>query len=190
MIAISNILLDRLPQDYQGYLIRTDFGIGIQLTLCASDTEILEYEKAAVMLNLLYGRGMPDFETAMAGLNWFMSCGKEQKADEADTQPAMSFEYDDARVYSAFRKVFGIDLTKERLHWFQFVAMLQDIDGTALSDIISYRSTDLSSMKGEQRAAYAKMKRRFALPNTYTEEEQGAISEFLAQLNQEENTEL
>lgn len=184
VITIPNILLDKLPQDYDGYLIRTDFGIGVQITLCASDTELLEYEKAAIMLNLLFGRGMPDYETAMKGLHWFMSCGREpdERGDEGK-DPVMSFDFDDIRIYSAFRKVFGIDLTKERLHWFQFISMLQDIEGSALSDIMGYRAADLSKMQGEQRAAYAKMKRRFALPNAFTEEEQGAINEFLAQLN-------
>lgn len=187
MIRISNILLDKLPQDYKGYLIRTDFGIGIQITLCAADVEISECEKTAIILNLLYGRGLPDMETAMAGLDWFMSCGKEPEKEQVSNEAVLSFDIDDGRVYSAFRKIFGIDLTKERLHWFQFISMLQDLEGSALSDIIGYRTADLSKMQGEQRAAYAKMKRRFALQNSFTEEEQGAINDFIAKLNHSNN---
>ena len=185
VISISNILLDKLPQDYDGYLIRTDFGIGIQITLCATDSSLSEYERAAIMINLLYGRGMPDLETSMKGLHWFMSCGKEQTEEGSDNSPAaMSFDFDDARIYSAFKRIFSVDLSKDRLHWFQFISMLQDIEGSALSEIIGYRTADLSKMKGEERAAYAKMQRRFALPDTYTEEEQTVINDFLAQLNQ------
>lgn len=190
VVTIPNILLDKLPQDYEGYLIRTDFGIGIQITLCACDTELSEYEKTATMLHLLFGRGMPDFETAMKGLHWFMSCGKEPVGSEGERRdPVMSFDFDDTHIYSAFHRVFGIDLTRERLHWFQFISMLQDIEGSALSDIIGYRSADLSKMQGEQRAAYAKMKRRFALPSAYTEEEQSAINEFLNQMEATEENE-
>lgn len=188
-IKITNILLDKLPQDYEGYLIRTDFGIGIQMTLCASDPDIPEHEKVAIILNLLFGRGVPDFEMAMRGARWFMSCGKagqeESAADDVAEPPALSFEVDDARIYSAFKRVFGIDLNKDRLHWFSFISMLQDIEGSALADVIGYRRADLSKMKGEQRAAYAEMKRKFALPSTYSEEEREAIKKFSAALGDE-----
>ena len=35
-----NILLDRLPDSYQGWLIRTDYRIGIQIALCLQDEEL------------------------------------------------------------------------------------------------------------------------------------------------------
>ena len=66
-----NAMLDRLPEDYNGWLIRTDYRIGVQIQLCISDPELSDNEKTAIALNLLYGRGMPDLQTAIDGLSWF-----------------------------------------------------------------------------------------------------------------------
>lgn len=182
---MENILLDPLPQEYEGYLIRTDFRIGIQLSLCGSDPELDDWEKVATMVDLLFGRGMPDFETAMNGVRWFLSCGKEKDTDEGGSdEPFFSFDYDDVYLYSAFRKVYGLDLTTEKIHWFKFIPMMQDIEGTALSNIIGYRTTDTSKMKGEERAAYQKIKKKFQLPVIHTAEEEQKASKFFAQLNQ------
>ena len=34
---MHNAILDRLPEDYNGWLIRTDYRIGVQIQLCISD---------------------------------------------------------------------------------------------------------------------------------------------------------
>ena len=57
-----NPLLDRLPEDYNGWLIRTDFRIGVQIQLCIADPELDDCDKTAVALGLLYGNGVPDFQ--------------------------------------------------------------------------------------------------------------------------------
>lgn len=177
-------LLDPLPETYEGYLIRTDYRIGIQMALCAADDELTEYEKAAVMMDLLFGAGMPDIRTAMKGVNWFMSCGHPpEEAQNDDSPPVFSFEHDAGRIFSAFRKLYGIDISREHMHWFQFCALLGDTSGTAFTDVVDVRQADLSGMDPKTRAAYAKAKRRFALPDTYTEEEQTLIDEFLAKIN-------
>lgn len=180
-----NLLLDPLPDEYEGYLIRTDYRIGIQIALCAADTELSDHEKAAVMVNLLFGAGAPPLSTALQGVNWFMSCGNapEEKDEGLDT-PVFSFDYDAGRIYSAFRKLYGIDISREHMHWFQFCALLGDTSGTAFTDVVDVRQADLSGMDPKTRAAYSRLKRKFALPDAFTEEEQGLIDEFLARINQ------
>lgn len=179
-----NLLLDGLPEKYDGWPIRTDFRIGIQISLCASDDDFTENEKAAIMLNLLYKEAPPDFETAMRGVVWFMACGNPQEApnsekDGEDSTPAFSFDYDAGWIFSAFYRIYGIDLARQDLHWFQFLQLLRDINGSALTDIMEYRTADLSKMQGAQRATYEKMKKKFALPKDYAPEEQKAIDEFM-----------
>ncbi len=185
-----NILLDKLPQDYKGYLIRTDFRIGIQIDLCIKDDEIDEYDKIGICLNLLYGYGVPkDIELAIEGLAWFMRCGEkiEDKESEECNEVVFDFNYDNSRLFSAFKKVYGIDLARSNLHWFEFVYMLGDLGECAFTQVIEYRKADISSMKGKQREAYAKMKRKFALPQRYTAEEKEKIDKFLEQLGEGEN---
>lgn len=183
--SIFNQLLDPLPQEYEGYLIRTDYRIGIQIALCAADAELSEYEKAAVMIHLLFGAGTPELNTAMRGVNWFMACGNPpEAAEEGGEQPVFSFDYDAGRIYSAFRKLYGIDISRERMHWFQFCALLGDTSGTAFTDVVEVRQADLAGMDPKTRAAYNKMKRKFRLPNALSEEEQGFIDDYLAKANQ------
>lgn len=174
-----NALLDRLPEDYNGWLIRTDYRIGVQIQLCIADPELSGNDKTAIALNLLYGRGMPDFQTAIEGLSWFLSCGDPIKDDGHDEPPVYSFEHDAARIVSAFKKVFGRDISREKLHWFEFVPMLGDLAGTAFTSVIDIRTTDASEISEKKRSEFIRMKKRFELSSTYTEEEQRQINAIL-----------
>ena len=181
-----NPMLDRLPEDYLGWLIRTDFRIGVQIQLCISDPELPDSEKTGVALGLLYGNGMPDLQTAIEGLGWFMSCGEPQQEAQEDGPAVFSFEQDAGRIVSAFRKVFQIDLSRERLHWFQFVPMLADLNGTAFTGVIDIRTTNPSEVDKKKRAEFVRMKKRFSPPGQYTREEAEAIDGFLGRLRQGE----
>ena len=176
-----NALLDRLPEDYQGWLIRTDFRIGVQIQLCISDPEMSDGEKTGVALSLLYGNGVPpDLETAMEGLRWFLSCGApaQEEAEDGGAE-VYSFEYDAGRIVSAFRKVFGMDLSRERMHWFEFLPMLGDLRDTAFSSVMEIRETAVSEVDAKRRAEFARMKKRFALPSQYSAEDEEAVNSFL-----------
>lgn len=179
-----NAMLDRLPEDYNGWLIRTDYRIGVQIQLCISDPELTDSEKTWTALQLLYGRGIPDMETALAGLSWFLSCGNPPDAqiDDVNEAPLYSFDADAGRIVSGFRKVFGVDISREKLHWFEFVSMLGDLRDTAFTSVIDIRSTDASDVDKKRRAEFIRMKKRFALSSQYTEEEQAEINEFMERL--------
>lgn len=176
-----NALLDRLPEDYKGWLIRTDYRIGVQIQLCLSDPELSEYDKTVTALSLLYGKGVPDdLKTAIEGLTWFMSCGNPQEDQKGGNEAEIySFEYDAARIASGFLKVFRMDITREKLHWFQFVPMLGELSETAFSNVIDIRQTPVSDIEQKKRAEFLRMKKRFSLPNQYTEEEEATIANVL-----------
>lgn len=57
-----NMLLDRLPSSYKGYLIRTDYRIGIQISLALDDPNLSDNDRVWVALSLLYGAGMPPID--------------------------------------------------------------------------------------------------------------------------------
>ena len=178
-----NAMLDRLPEDYRGWLIRTDYRIGVQIQLCISDPELSDSEKTGTALYLLYGNGVPDLQTALDGLNWFMSCGNPDPDGGGDNEPPVySFEQDSGRIVSAFRKVFGMDISRERLHWFEFVNMLGDLKDTAFTSVIDIRTTDVSEVDKKRRAEFMRMKKRFALSAQYTPDEQAEIDEFMSRL--------
>ena len=92
-----NMLLDPLPIEYKGYLIKWQFYSGILISNCLSDTENFdstEYgvlEKIYTAFELLYGKGIPPFDTAMSGLKWFLSCGQINTSNSKENQKQYFF---------------------------------------------------------------------------------------------------
>ena len=179
-----NVILDGFPEEYEGYLIRTDFRIGIQISEALNDVDLAEPEKMITAFRLLFGNGIPsDSSVAENGLRWFMAGGNVDEEHIPDGKPpTFDFEQDNRLLYSAFKARYGIDLTRERLHWFAFLAMLGDIGGCSLSDIIGIRGTDLSKLSGEQRKQYAQMQERYRIKEKVSEADLARIAEFEEQL--------
>lgn len=179
-----NIILDGFPEEYEGYLIRTDFRIGIQISEALGDVDLADPEKMITALQLLYGAGVPtDFKLAEEGLMWFMRGGEQDDDSSPDGRPpTFDFEQDNRFLYSAFRARYGIDLTRERLHWFAFLAMFNDLGGCSLSEIIGIRGMDLSKLSNEQRRQYAELQRKFRIKPKLSDAELAMIAEFEEQL--------
>lgn len=178
-----NILLDPLPDSFRGWLIRTDYRIGIQISLCLQDEDLTESERITEAVSLLYGLGVPPLETALAGLRWFMRCGQPKREDVPENgKQRMWFDFDHARIAASFRKTYGIELHRVRLHWFEFMAMLDCLDeDSSLSNAIQMRGTDTSGMKVRQKHEMERAKKLLTPPVRYTQEEQDMIDAFFAQ---------
>lgn len=191
-----NAMLDGYPSDFEGYLIRTDFRIGIQISQCLRDDEYEEHERVAIALKLLYGCGIPDdIEQAMRGLGWFLAAGdpkepdlkmkpiEEADSDDEEDDAIFDFDVDSGRIISAFRRFYNIDLTHAKMHWFEFLGLMGDLGECAFSKIVGYRNMNLSDIPQTQRQTYAELKKKYSLrKQEYTEEEQERINAFLAEL--------
>lgn len=179
---MTNIILDRLPTEYKGYLIRTSFRIGIQISLCLQDEDYSEEERVLIALNLLYGNGMPqDLDVAMEGLNWFISCGNENKKGSANDKQLFYWDFDNERIFSSFLATYGIDLTKEDMHWFKFIAMIGSLNkDCAFNKAIEIRDYDMKDLSGKNRIAMQKMKNALTPERKLHKEEQEALDEFNA----------
>lgn len=183
-----NAILDGYPDDFEGYLIRTDFRIGMQICMCLSDRDMEEPERLSIALELLYGRNIPDIDTAMKGLSWYLNAGREPEQrcnsddDGEERNEEFSFEVDSDRIISAFMRAYNIDLTKTHMHWFRFLTLLGDVGECAFTNVINIRTQKLTSaMSPEYRASISALKRKYSL-RTYSNEEQEKINEFFAQL--------
>lgn len=176
-----NLLLDRLPDSYDGYLFRTDYRIGIQISLCLQDEDLTQEERVTQAVWLLFGNGAPPLETALEGLAWYLSCGQPRREDipPSGAPQRFWFDYDHARIVSSFYKSFGVKIHRENLHWFEFMAMLDGLDeDSALSNAIQLRGTDTTKLKGKHKRDMERAKKLLTPPVTYSEEEQAAIEEF------------
>lgn len=67
-----------------------------------------------------------------------------EKAPETPVERLTSFEQDAGLIRSAFRQVYGIDLFRERLTWFEFIELLQGLpEGNRYEEIIGIRARPL-----------------------------------------------
>ena len=169
-----NILLDPLPTEYKGWLIRTDFRIGVQISLAMIDRDLSDADKAAVAFHLLYGNGIPDIETAAEGLRWFLRCGTDERTDlpPDNSPPSFFWDFDAGRIWASIKASFGIDLHTANLHWFEFCNLVASVGkDTSLGNAMEIRNYSLKGVKGEERARVTKAKMALTPPKQKTEAE-------------------
>lgn len=186
-----NILLDALPEDYEGYPINTAFQTGILISMCLSDEELSEHERILTALTLLYGDSIPPMETALDGLKWFMSETNHDNYEgvKSDNIIIMDYDVDQYRIYAAFRNQYHIDLNTADMHWFEFKGLLDNIRECSLTDVMQLRQTKIPShfSAKERRELEAKQKIfRLGKKNVdeeYSESEKQRINNFLQYAN-------
>lgn len=181
-----NVILDRLPDNYKGYLIRTDFRIGMQIISCLKDEELTQEERYYISLNLLYGNSVPqDTKLAFKGLMWFLNLGEEDDEiikSNSKQKDVMDFEIDSSRIYSGFMSVLGIDLSKEKMHWFKFRYLLLELIKCHLSNVIEIRTQDTKDMSPKQKTELNRLKKLYSINKKEELERQKEIKQFLDSL--------
>lgn len=181
-----NVILDRLPDNYKGYLIRTDFRIGMQIISCLKDEELTQEERYSISLNLLYGNSVPqDTKLAFKGLMWFLNLGEEDDEiikSNSKQKDVMDFEIDSSKIYSGFMSVLGIDLSKEKMHWFKFRYLLLELIKCHLSNVIEIRTQDTKDMSPKQKTELNRLKKLYSINKKEELERQKEIKQFLDSL--------
>lgn len=175
------MLVDGLPRAVkiggEDVPINTDFRTGILFEEAIRDAELTGEEKLITMIQLYYPQiDMITAETLEAAVDkaiWFYRCGhgpEPAAAGEGEpSEPAFSYEYDAPYIYAAFVQAYGIDLTHEQLHWWQFIALFNGLpEDTKISKIIGYRVTKIPAKASkEQKEHLRRMKRLYALPESF-----------------------
>ena len=180
-----NVLMDDLPCTVSvanvEIPINTDYRTGILFEQTLSDPAMPDDEKLITILNLYYGEAvfpllddMDKVQEALNGIMWFYRCGAEETAEsetEEDTsgkEPPFSYEHDAGYIYAAFIEAYGIDLTKNRLHWWQFRALFLGLPEPVLfCRIMGYRTMEIpAKMPKEKKEFYQRMKRIYRIPES------------------------
>lgn len=190
-----NLLLDRLPTEYMGYLIRTDYRIGIQILQALDDVDLSDEDRTLNALYLLYGNGIPDdVSVALNGLRWFLSCGSWGSSDlsadlesvdeerdrlvSSNDEVAFDFDIDSAMIYSAMYSQYGVEIDKERIHWFKFMSMFKSLKDTQLNDIMYYRTVDISKLPKYEQSDMRKLKEAYRIRKVTAERKEELIACF------------
>ncbi len=187
-----NIILDTMP-DYlevggEKIFIDTDFRTWIRFDqeLFWSDKPIEERFFSA--LEICYNGNIPaDINSAIHAAIGFYAPKEEtikelgknsqtERGNPSRRKQIYSFTHDASLICSAFLAQYGIDLTKDNLHWWLFRALFEGLtDDNKICKVMEIRSVDLSKIKDkEQKAHYRKLKRIYRLPDPRCEEEMEA----------------
>ena len=178
-----NVLMDDLPYTVTvantNIPINTDYRTGILFEQTLSDPVMPDNEKLNTVLKLYYGDAvfplLDDMDTvqeALKGIMWFYRCGadetagSEKEGDASGKDPPFSYKHDAGYIYAAFMEAYGIDLTKNRLHWWQFRALFLGLPETVLfCKIMAYRTMEIpAKMPKAQKRFYQRMRRVYKLP--------------------------
>ena len=99
-----------------------------------------------------------------------------EKPPETGTEGAQrltSFEQDAPLIRAAFRQVYGIDLFRDRLTWFEFTELLQNLpEGNRYEDVIGIRARPIpapTKYNAKEREWLMQAKQHYALHLTESE---------------------
>lgn len=156
------IMFNKLPYFVilQGkrFKINVDFRHMISFENILQDKSISNQEKIEYLIRYFYPAfynvenynallRLPDlYEEACDKLVWFYKGGRENyhksKGDKKkSSEQIYSYEFDDEYIYGAFYEQYGIDLEKDRIHWWKFKALLKSLkDDTEFVKIKGYRA--------------------------------------------------
>lgn len=185
-----NVLLEELPNTWNGYPIDCDFRNGIRIMKCLQDEEFEQKDRIICALELLFcdERKRPNLKQAQEGLAWFMSeYNHDRKRKKSGEVKAYDFDIDQWRIYSAFLNQYGIDLNTANMHWFVFMGLFCNLDECAFTRVVDIRlrkinANDSSTVK----KALAEAKQVYCIAEKaeeLTEEEKARDEEALVLFN-------
>jgi len=187
-----NLILDQIPDFLEvggeKIFINTDFRTWIRFDEALFWSDKPMEERLYSALHICYDGKIPaDINSAVHAAIGFYSPKNEQKKEtDKNTQNEQvvssrskqiySFTHDASLICAAFLSQYGIDLTKDDMHWWLFRALFEGLtDENKICKVMEIRSVDLSKIKDkEQKAHYRRLKRIYRLPDPRCEEEREA----------------
>lgn len=182
-----NILLDPLPTEWHGYKLNTDFRTGIQISQVMSDVELNDTERYYCISRLLFKDFGADIEEVAECCEWFFSgWNYDNHVKSESSETVVSFDVDHGRIYSAFLSQYNINLNTAKMHFWEFMILLSNLEECAFTRVIDIRSKKLTNkMSKEEKEAYKKGKKIYSLKTEepMTPEEDEALQAFLKAVN-------
>lgn len=179
-----NVILDGLPEEWDGYRICTDFRVGIQIVQLLEDGEYSQMERLAYAAELLFYNMPGSIEECVKGIMWFLSSWNwdGKSGDKQDDVIVMDYDVDQWRIYAAFRRQYNINLNDAELHFWEFMGLLRNLEECNFTRIMDIRTMKIDSkMSSEQKAAIKAAKEIYKINREDPEEDKvsPAREEFL-----------
>ncbi len=178
--------MDPLPQEWNGIPIDTDYQIGIQMFWVLDDSELSRIERVMIAGSLLFGDRLPeDINELIEAVNWFLGgWNTDNLPKDKVEQPVMDYQQDQWRIWVAFMRQYGINLNRRKLHFWEFMALLRNLEECSFTRVVDIRAKKPDNkMSKEERNYYAEQKKIYALQTEaakkeYTPEQIELIDEF------------
>lgn len=121
--------------------------------------------------------GVPECEWISAALEFLKSENATPRTQENKDSRLIDYILDGDYIVAAFQQAYGIDLTKEDMHWHRFKALLVSLpEQTLMSKIISYRGW--IKKKYDHDADMRKLRQEWTLPDVDEKEKKEALLEW------------
>lgn len=172
-----NIILDDLPEEWEGHRICTDFRVGIQIVKLLDDEEYSQIERFACASDLLFDDIPETVEECIKGIIWYLSAWNHdgKSGDRQDDIIVMDYDIDQWRIYAAFRRQYGINLDCDDMHFWEFMGLLQNLEDCSFTRVMDIRAKPIDSkMPAEQKEALKKAKKIYGIKRE--EPEEGKVS--------------
>lgn len=185
-----NVLLDPLPVEWNGYPIDSDFQIGIQISQCMADDSLSNTERFYIVKKLLFpdeNHRPEDMEIPKA-VKWYLTDYIHDHYDNKNDDIVMDWDIDQWRIYAAFWSQYHIDLNRTKMHWFQFMGLMTNLEECAFTRVMDIRKKAITSkMSPEEKKIYRNAKKIYEIKppkdDRITPEEQARINDFMKYAN-------
>ena len=163
-----NLLIHKLPQtDKYGVKIETSFRNWINFELAMNDKTIQESERILYGLSSVYDEKEITEKTIKERIDGafdFLNGWHTQTNETASTgEKVLDFEIDAPQIYASFLMQYGINLTKAKMHWYEFMPLLINLgQETPMGYIMHIRGCKVEGTK-EQKEWIRKQKRLYRL---------------------------
>lgn len=166
-------LYERLPNhitiDGTRYRLRLDFRNVLRMMDVMDRKDILPLARDYLALKCVMRRPPKDCRKALNLVRLFLF-GESKYTDE---KRVTSFAQDADMIRAAFMQEYGINLYRDKLHWFEFTALLYNLPpGSKYTEVVSIRSRPIPAATQYNKAERdALIRAQAAYAIEYTEEE-------------------
>ena len=163
------------------YKINSDYRVALDCFKAINDDEIDDIQRAYAVVGLLFGIDIPDkyINEALDKAKIFLNCGKEieENVTDADMDYVQDYDY----IISSFFYTYKVSLDSYKyMHWWKFFSLMCGFDEKCiLNKVREIRNYDVSKITDEkEKEKIIEAKRKLALKNKISKEEQQEIDEF------------
>lgn len=167
--------------------LRTSFRIWLRFDQLIQSGKICDQERLKIAFDLCLENLDPEFplEALSRGLLWFHGADAIDRSwifnepkrakhkqlyekmlnNESKKSRSLSLFWDSKAIWSAFRASFGIDLFQADLHWWAFLALMNELpENCSVSRLIRQRTTDIKDVNEKERGEFVIRQHLASLP--------------------------